>query len=282
MADIKPVTPPVTPAEPSPPAVENSYDAMSGVFDGLMTPETTPELNDDGSPKVPVETPPADPLRGEPAPPADAGVAPPADPPEVVPPVTQEVDWKAKFEALEAERAAAPAPAPVATPAAPAAPAAPPLYNDTETSFLTEYDKDYPDIIRGEALKRRGEYRALVDHIFTEIVKEYGPLIQRGAAAADTVAETTALSVIQGSHADYDDKMYDEVIDWADGLTGTRRRIAQSIIEEGNPLEVVDLITEFKSATGRKPIVVAGTAQRPRLLLQRPDSRRRPNKRRKR
>jgi len=149
-----------------------------------------------------------------------------------------------------------------AAPTAPAAPAAetPPLYAADEQEFLTEYEKQWPDVIKGEALRRRKEYTQLVDHVFTEIARVYGPMAERGAVAADTLAENAALAVIQGTHGDYDDAMYDAVHDWVDkSLTGARQRIAKEIINTGEPTEVVELISEFKTATGRKAApVVAG------------------------
>ena len=132
------------------------------------------------------------------------------------------------------------------------------VFDEDEKKFLTEYEKEWPDISRGEALKRRAEYRDVVKYIFSEMTRVYGPLIERGSAAADTVAETTALSLVRAVHADYDDAMFEAVNTWAEGLTGTRKRIAEEIIAEGNPNEVSELITEFKSATGRsKPRIVA-------------------------
>jgi hypothetical protein len=267
------VIPPVVPEAPAP----ADYDVMSSVFDGLLAP--TPPTEGDGTPSPtevdaaaaaakdetppvvpPVVTPPVD---GTPP----TEVAPPVVPPVVeTPPVTpppEEIDWKARFDALQAEKAAAPPvtpPAPVTPP-----PVEPPqeLYTPEEKEELAAYERDWSQNARAEALRRRGEYSQLVKHIFSEITREFGPLIERGVAAADTVAETSALTVIQRAHNDYDDQMYDDVISWADNLTGTRKRIAQAVIEGGDPVEVVDLITEFKSATGRKPRVVADGSPSP-------------------
>jgi len=263
---IEPVVP-QTPAAPVTPVVEDSYDTMSDVFDGLIDADAAlGATNEDGSPVTTEVDKAAADAKADPAAPAAEPAAPAAAEPAAAEPSAAEPakveppaeDWKAKFDALQAERAEPPAAAkPEPTQVEPAAET--PVYSEDEATFLKEYDKDWPDIIKGEALKRRGEYRALVNHIFKEIVTTYGPLIERGAAAADSVAETTALSVIQGVHPDYDDKMYDDVHAWAETLTGTRRKIAQGIIEEGAPAEVAELITEFKSATGRKPKIVAGT-----------------------
>jgi hypothetical protein len=262
---------PKTPAAEAPAPAD--YDVMSSVFDGLLAPtpatETAPastsEVDEAAAAAGAVTTPPAETPPAE-TPPvaAPAAEAPPAEPPPTAEPPSaavetppEEIDWKARFDALQAEKAAAPPPA---APAAEAPPAETPpveVYSADEKEFLAQYAENWPDITRGEALRRRAEYGQLVTHIFSEFNRIYAPLIERGAAAADTVAENAALTVIQGAHSDYDDKMYDDVISWADGLTGTRKKFAQAVIEGGDPNEVVELITEFKTATGRKPRVVA-------------------------
>jgi hypothetical protein len=261
-----------TPATTPPATPENPYDAMASVFDELTTPEPPANPDEETSSTTEVdeaaaaakaagETPPAEgaPAEGE------ASATPPAEttpPAEETPPAD---DWKAKYEALQAERAQPPkaeTPPPAETP--PAAQPAPDLYTPEETAAIADYEKEWSEVSRGEALKRRGEYAQIVNHIFSEITRTFGPLIERGAAAADTVAETAALTIIQRAHTDYDDAMYEAVVDWADKLPGTRKRIAQAIIEEGDPSEVVDLLTEFKTSTGRnKPRVVAGDAATP-------------------
>jgi len=285
-------TPKEQPKVETPPP--SDYDAMATVFDGLFTPE--PSVEDDPAfstkevDKAAVETPEAKVAR-EAAEAAEAAETPEAKaareaaeaaaatktPEEIEAEAAaaaavetpeekaakeaaakkpEETDWKAKFEALEAERAAPEKKEPAKAESEKEEPP-PKIYSTEEEEFLTAYAENWPDVAKGEALRRRAEYGRLVDHIFNEFNRVYAPLIERGALAADQVAETSALTIIQGAHNDYDDKMYGEVISWANDLTGTRKKIAQGIIEEGDPGEVIELITEFKSATGRKPRVVA-------------------------
>jgi hypothetical protein len=246
------------PTEP----VVSDYDAMSSVFDELTVPEPDPKSTE-GEPTSEVEKP-----EGDAAPAADA--KPPVEtPPVETPPVetapaaetpaaptpTEGEDWEARFKELEAKVERPP------TAEKPPVEAPPPdMYAPDEKDFLATYEKDWPDIVKGEALRRRAEYAQIVNHVFSEIARAYGPLIERGAMAADTVAETNTMNTIMAAHADYDDAMYNDVMKWAEGLTGTRKRIVEAVIAEGEPQELVELITDFKSATGRKPRVVAGTA----------------------
>jgi hypothetical protein len=281
-----PLPNPETPATPAPaealPAgeTENAYDAMSSVFDKLVEgnpPSTTavdPKAGTQMADSLPAaesgeaaapagETPPASAAR-----PASAPAGEPAGEPAATPPA--EVDWKAKFDELQAKTKAAPATeaapppeaappdvAPAATPAA--APA--PMFSAEEMEFLSSYDKEWADVIRGESLKRRAEYSQLVGHVFREISRVYGPLVEQGARAAETVAQTSTLVAIRSVHSDYDDSMYESVVEWANGLSGYRKTLANGIIENGEPQDVIDLISEYKSAKGlSKPRVVAGPA----------------------
>jgi hypothetical protein len=268
----------------APAAAPDAYDTMSSAFDELLVPEPTPTPPEGSTSEVDAaaassKEPPAE---GEQAPAAGEGAQPPAagegeqppagdgKPAEPTPPEKPEggadaaanEDWKARFEELEARvKAQAPATPPEKPPVETPPKDERPTYSAEEQEFLTKYDADWPDIARGEMLKRRSEYMQLVDYVFKEVARVYGPMVEQGARAAETVAETTTLAAIHRVHSDYDDAMYEEVVRWADGLTGMRQRIAQTIIEEGSPQEVVDLLTEFKSATGRsKPKVVAGDA----------------------
>ena len=255
--ETTPGTPPI-----ETPKVESTYDVMASVFDGLMTPAASTEDGDgeDAAATTPVDAAAAE-AKAEGAASAAETLAA-VEPPAVA--AAPEVDWKAKFEELQALVKAAPAPAAEPAPATSTkveSESQPEIYSASEQEFLTGYEKEWPDVIKGEALRRRKEYGRLVDHVFTEIARVYGPLLERGAQAADTVAEDIALRAIQAVHKDYNVGMYNDVHAWVDTLSPTRKKLAKAVMEEGEPEEVVDLITEYKTATGKvAPIVVAGAA----------------------
>lgn len=261
--------------KPTPTTPPSAYDAMASAFDELTAPE--PDQKPEGESTSQVE---GEGAADKGAPPADAAAAPPAgttpaegdtppvesaatpaadtpaaDTPPAAPAATPPAgeDWEERFKELEA-KVTQPAPEtkpPVETPPAD-------IYAPEEKDFLTTYEKDWPDIVKGEALRRRAEYQELVAHIFKEVARVYDPLVLRGAQAADSVAETATLAAITAAHPDYDGVMYDDVLKWAGTLTGTRKRVVEAVIAEGEPQELVELITDFKSATGRsKPKVVA-------------------------
>lgn len=168
---------------------------------------------------------------------------------------TAATDWKAEYDKLLAAQRAAPAPAepeptkPAETAPAAATPAS--LYTPDEQAVIAAYQTDWPGVSQGERLIRRAEYSQLVAHIFNEVKRVYDPLVQRALDTADTFESTTMVGEIRKAHADYNDAMHDEVAVWAGTLKGMRRAVAEKIIEEGDPQEVVDLITEFKQATGK-------------------------------
>ena len=262
MAD-KPAVPavPAVPAEP-----ENSYDAMSSVFDTLLDP-STPEGE---TPPVEVTTPSVDPKADfktvpvpvEPKDDTPPAETPPAETPPAETPPAEDTELRDRLAALEAKTATPPAaetPPPVETPPPDQGPPRE-IYALDEKEFLTAYQKEWPDVSKGEALLRRAEYQQLVTHIFNEVARVYGPLVERGVQAAETVGDTTTLAAIREVHNDYNDAMYEDVVGWADGLTGYRKKLAQGVIAEGEPQDVIDLISEYKSAKGlSKPKVVAAS-----------------------
>lgn len=226
------------------------YDQMAAVFDAISADQPTAPPADEPAAVKPEATP-------EPTPEAAAEAEPEVEPEAT--PEKPDVDWEARFKELEAKLTAKSEPPRAAAPPPETPP--PDIYSADEKALLEAYRKDWPDVVKGAALERRGEYRELIDYVFKEVARVYGPLVERGAQAAESVEANATLAEIYRHHADYDDKMYAEVVGWADTLSGTRQRVAKEVIKSGDPSEVVDLISEFKSATGRsKPRVVAGTA----------------------
>lgn len=277
----KPETPAAAPA-----ATVEGYDEFSNVFASLTTPDTpaapaaddtpapaagdkpaAPAAAKDDKPATPPATPPAAPA----APAAaasptegDAPATPDAPAAPVAPAAEAPVDWEAKFKALEAERAAPAAPAAPAkaeTPAEP--PKAPPIYNADEEAFLADYAKEWPDVIKGEMLRRRGEYRQLTQHIFNEFNRVYGPVLQKAVETSESFEDDSMLRAIRDEHPDYNDAMYDGVVAWAGSLKGFERLVAEGVIKDGSPEDVNALISKYKETKGIKPAAAAAPAAAP-------------------
>lgn len=197
----------------------------------------------------------ASPAEGE----DEGGEKPAATPAAETPPAE---DWKAKYDALVAsQKDTKPA---AEEPEAPVVPAKaeepPPIYSADENEFLKEYAKEWPDVIKGEALRRRAEYRQLTAHIFSEVERVFGPIAARAVETAESFENDSTLRAIVQAHPDYDDAMYDDVVAWADGLKGYERTLAQGIIKEGSPRDVVDLVSRYKEVKGVKTAPATATA----------------------
>jgi hypothetical protein len=267
--------PPIdTPATPETPAAapENSYDAMSSVFDSLVEPASTEKVetpSETPPAEVKAETPPEEPAKVE-EPPKEGEEAPKAEEPPKED--AEGAELKKRLDALEAKTKT-----PTEVETLPPVEATPPddkqppreVYSPEEKTFLAEYQKEWPDVTKGEALLRRVEYQQLVAHVFSEIARVYGPMVERGVQAAETVGDTATLVAIREVHNDYNDAMYDAVVEWAEGLTGYRQKLAKGVIAEGEPQDVIDLISEYKSAKGlNKPKVVTATPVAPQAVTE--------------
>lgn len=170
---------------------------------------------------------------------------------------------QAKLAELEAQLAAAKQP-PAEIPAAKQEPeAAPetqpePIYTGKEVEEIEAYRKDWPDVAKAEALIRRNEYAQLLEHVFNEVNRVYGPLVQRAISTADTVDESLVLDSIKKTHQDYDE-IYDDVLAWVKTLPSYARRGAEEVVKSGSVEDVIDLIGSFKEATGRNKPAAATT-----------------------
>lgn len=144
-----------------------------------------------------------------------------------------------------------------------AAEAEPPIYTQEEQDFLQTYEKDWPDVAKAEALRRRAEYR----HLATFIFQEVGQYLRPHLDALQSVAVRTHLSDLEARVPDYDEAR-EKVLDWV----GTQPKYLQDayhrVIKEGTVEEVTDLIGRWRQATGVTPSAApAATAPRTTTVL---------------
>lgn len=126
-----------------------------------------------------------------------------------------------------------------------AEPAPQEFYNDEEKKFLTEFEKDWPDVQRYDALRRRADYNSLVSYVFQEVAKEISPLLSQ----VRTVSERSHLDDLYNAVQDYDD-VRDKVIEWAGKQPAYLQPAYQHVIQQGTVDEVADLVDRFRQATG--------------------------------
>jgi hypothetical protein len=139
----------------------------------------------------------------------------------------------------------APAPAPVEPQRAPAPPPAPNLYSPEEQEFLASYDKDWNDVVKGEALKRRAEYNFLAQHIFGEFSKVVAPLMEQ----VRELSTRTHLGDLEATVPDYND-VRDRVVDWVGKQPEYLQVAYNRVIQQGTVDEVKDLISRWRTENG--------------------------------
>ena len=120
-----------------------------------------------------------------------------------------------------------------------------PVFDQNERAFLTQYETDFPDVSRAEAMKRRVEYNALVTHIFSQVSQYLAPRL----ALLDQIAETTQYRDLTEVVPDYDE-VRDKVVAWTKTQPAYLQAAFNHVIEQGTVDEINDLIDRYRQATG--------------------------------
>ena len=106
-------------------------------------------------------------------------------------------------------------------------------------------------------MRRRAEYRELVNHVFSEVAKELGPIAQ----TMKTLAERAQLTDLREAVEDYDD-VRDKVVDWVNNQPAYLQNAYKHVIQQGTPDEVADLVARYKKETApATPPVTARKAE---------------------
>lgn len=125
-----------------------------------------------------------------------------------------------------------------------------PVYSKEEQEFLDGYTKDWGDVVRGEELRRRGEYRELLQFVFAEVGKYVSPLRE----TVDLLAERTHRTDIKTTITDYSDDLRDQVINWAKSQPTYLQAAYNQVIQQGTVDEVRDLVDRYRKETGKAPV----------------------------
>lgn len=121
-----------------------------------------------------------------------------------------------------------------------------PLYSEEEQAVLDAYDKEWPDIAKAEGLRRRAEYRELVQYVFEEVSKYLTPVKD----TVEALAERTMLTDLKSTVPDYNDTLRDKVIAWVDTQPAYLQGAYKQVIQQGTVDEVTDLIDRYRKSTG--------------------------------
>jgi hypothetical protein len=133
------------------------------------------------------------------------------------------------------------------------------IYSQDEKDFLTGYEKDWGDVSKGEALKRRAEYQQLLEHVFQQVAAFVRPIQE----TTEVVAERTFRSDLKASVPDYSDQLRENVVTWVKTQPDYLQVAYNHVITEGTVEEVKDLIDRYQSATGTKKPAGAGGDKKP-------------------
>jgi hypothetical protein len=248
--ELEPTPTPVV--DPAPTPEPAPADPFADAFAKFGLDEPAPA---DPAPVEPAPVEPA-PVEPEPAPePAPVEPAPVEPAPKAVDP-DQEDMLKRLARLVKEEPAPAPAPAPAQQEA--------PLFSEEEVKVLQDYEKDWPDVARAEALRRKAEYRQLVGYVFQEVSKVYQPYMEMVSQLADHAQ----VSQLKEAVPDYND-VRGQVVDWVNKQPTYLQVAYNHVINNGTADEVTDLIHRFKADTGQAaaPAAAAPVAKKPATEL---------------
>jgi hypothetical protein len=192
------------------------------------------------------EAAPAAPPAAEPAPATTdftpAEPAPPAAEPVPAPHLTE--DFLTRFAEIIQKGQQPAQQAPVER--APHMPPPPPPFTPDEAQLLNQYDQDFPDISRAEAVRRREEYKVVVSHVFGEFAKA----LQVRDAQIQMLLERQHMADLQQIEPDYSSDLREQVVSWVNKQPPYLQAAYNHVITSGTPDEVKDLISRFKQASG--------------------------------
>lgn len=115
-----------------------------------------------------------------------------------------------------------------------------------EKELVAEYEKEWPDVARAEAVKRSVEYKLLTNHIFTEVMKIVSPLFEGQRALLDR----TQLQDLQATVENYDEKLVNDVAEWVKKQPAYLQPAYLHVMEQGTVDEVKDLVDRYRASTG--------------------------------
>lgn len=130
---------------------------------------------------------------------------------------------------------------------------APEIYSKDEEDFLKTYQTDWPDVVKGEALRRKQEYHQLLGYVFKEVADQIRPMME----TLQTLAERTHYSDLTSQVEDYSN-IRDKVVEWAGKQPTYLQTAYNHVIQHGTVDEVKDLVDRYRRDTG---IVQTATTQ---------------------
>lgn len=137
---------------------------------------------------------------------------------------------------------------------APRQPTAEDFYSEEERATIAAYEKEWPDVARVEAIRRRGEYNMLATHIFGEFAKEMKPII----ALMTELAARQQYADLKTLEPEYDE-LSDKVATWVDEMpNGILKNAYTAAITQGSAEDMQQLFDAYRKSTGATAPAPAG------------------------
>ena len=232
------------PAESAPAPAPAPAEGTPAPAEGTPAPaEGTPA---EGAPAASAETAPAAPAESAPAAPAEPAAPAPAAP-------------------------AAPAPVP-APQVAPEAPPAPPMVDPyealsaTDKETLAAYAKEYPEIAKAQELHTQVVMGRALQQFALNIAQTLAPIVE----SVNAYRGETHESAIARAHPDYA-ALTPDLVNWVNTRPSFVRDAYTQTLQNGGTQAVIELLSEFKEATGRnKTAPAAAPASAPAPVVPNP------------
>lgn len=125
-----------------------------------------------------------------------------------------------------------------------------PAYTAEEQAFLEEYENEWADVSKAEALKRRTEYRELMQYMFNEVAAVLRPMTQDLQALSQERQKAQYRAAIP----EYDD-LQESLVSWAESQPAYLREAYQYVMKNGSPEDVADLVERYKKETESNTVV---------------------------
>lgn len=124
--------------------------------------------------------------------------------------------------------------------------------SEEDKAYLKDYDKEWGEVSKAEAIRRRADLQALQAQTFRELGKVLAPIVQ----TLQQSQVTSHFATIRSAHADFD-TVLPNVREWVAKQPNLYRPALERVLNQGTAAEVVELVAAYKQAVGSTGAVPA-------------------------
>lgn len=139
------------------------------------------------------------------------------------------------------------------------APQEQPLFTESELTTLTKFEEDWSEVNEALKLRERALGRGVVAYMFQEIEKELAPI----RSLVDGLAGRAHVKDIHEKVGEYTDDERQACIDWVNSQPDYLQTAYNDVIKDGTASQVSDLISRFRTETGRAKPAAEEPSQEP-------------------